>query len=74
MQKFIIELTAEEVNFMLRPFMKMPFHEVADFILRIQDQIDSQMNYSAVVDGSTGPTGDPKAEPSQEPKDQTKEE
>lgn len=56
MSKIKLELTADEVNFMLTPFLKMPFYQSVAFINRVQDQIDAQVeNFTPTVDPSVGP-------------------
>jgi hypothetical protein len=65
MNKIKLELTPEEVNFMMKPFLKMPFQDVANFINYIQDQIDPQLEEFELincVDPSTGPGEEPKEE------------
>jgi hypothetical protein len=58
MNKIKLELTPEEINFMMKPFLRMPFQDVANFINYIQDQIDPQLEELQLLksaDPSIGP-------------------
>ena len=65
MTKIKLELTLEEINFRMKPFLRMPFQDVANFINYIQDQIDPQLeelNLLDSADPSIGPGETPEKE------------